>query len=106
MAEESAHAFKTMQQVIEFLRTELRSGDLVVLKGRFASHVVRILYALVGDVKCWVDQCDKSILCEDCPELGVDPTVLAPLVQVPRFSQAYLSPPRGEPRAAAVSEVT
>ncbi len=106
MAEESAHTFKTMQQVIAFLRTELRSGDFVVLKGRFASHIARILYALVGDVKCWVDQCDIRLLCENCPELGVDPTVLAPLVGVPQFSQAYLSPPGGEPRRAVVSEVT
>ena len=106
MAEESAHTFKTMQQVIAFLRTELRSGDFVVLKGRFASHIVRILYALVEDVKCWVDQCDIRLLCENCPELGVDPTVLAPLVGVPQFSQAYLSPPGGEPRRAVVSEVT
>ena len=32
-AEQNAYAFKTMPEVIEFLRSEIRGGDLVVMKG-------------------------------------------------------------------------
>ena len=107
VAEQNAYAFKTMPEVIEFLRSEIRGGDLVVMKGRFASHLVRILFALVADVKCWIDTCDKRFVCDECPELGVDAGVVSELVSVSQFDQTYLSPPGGDDsQATAASETT
>lgn len=39
---DQAHAFRTLREAAEFLRTELRSGDLVLLKGRATDHAARI----------------------------------------------------------------
>jgi UDP-N-acetylmuramoyl-tripeptide--D-alanyl-D-alanine ligase len=63
---------------VEFLKGELRAGDLVLLKGRSSDHLARIYFALIGDVACWTFPCSKKILCDDCPELAV-PEVLVDL---------------------------
>ena len=67
---EDAHHFATIQQAAEFLRAELASGDLVLLKGRTTDHVTRIFFAQLGPIKCWQKQCFKRILCDFCSELG------------------------------------
>lgn len=69
----SAHAFGSLQAAAEFLATELRSGDLVLLKGRTTDHLSRIYFAQLGSVQCWKTDCTKTILCDRCPELGARP---------------------------------
>jgi UDP-N-acetylmuramoyl-tripeptide--D-alanyl-D-alanine ligase len=92
ISSENAHVFKTMRQTADFLRTQIRQDDLVLLKGRFSSHICRLLFAHVADIKCWVTNCDKRILCDRCPELGVSPDVLARYGPLTQFDETFLSP--------------
>ena len=66
-----AHAFPSLQPAAEFLRGELRAGDLVLLKGRTTDHTARAFFAQFASVKCWKDHCTKRMLCDTCWELGV-----------------------------------
>jgi UDP-N-acetylmuramoyl-tripeptide--D-alanyl-D-alanine ligase len=70
MAPASAHGFPTLSEAAQFLRTELRSGDLVLLKGRSTDHATRVFFALLGTVACWRPYCPKTVLCDACWELG------------------------------------
>jgi UDP-N-acetylmuramoyl-tripeptide--D-alanyl-D-alanine ligase len=71
LSPETAHAFPSLQPAAEFLRGELRAGDLVLLKGRTTDHAARIFFAQIGHVACWKDYCAKRMLCDTCWELGV-----------------------------------
>lgn len=66
-----AHAFPSLRSAAEFLQTELRDGDLVLLKGRTTDHAARIFFAQLGQVRCWKTDCDKRMLCDTCWELGM-----------------------------------
>jgi UDP-N-acetylmuramoyl-tripeptide--D-alanyl-D-alanine ligase len=65
----SAHGFVSLREASEFLRRELRSGDLVLLKGRASDHVSRLAFAQFGEIGCWVEGCAKNVECDDCEEL-------------------------------------
>ena len=68
------HASNRVAKVIEILRTELKYGDVVLLKGAFADKYRRILLGLQGQtIRCTVKSCRvKVFFCEDCPLLEVD----------------------------------
>lgn len=67
---ESAHGFFSIAATTDFLRDELRNGDLVLIKGQANHHLSRIYLGLLGEVKCTKPSCSKQILCDRCPELG------------------------------------
>ncbi len=67
-----ARAFTTVEAAAEFLRTELRAGDLVLLKGKRKEHLTRIIFRLAGTIQCDKPSCEKVILCDACAELGAD----------------------------------
>ena len=69
---ESAHGFQTLQEAAHFLRSELRPGDLVLLKGRTTDHATRVFFALFGTVACRRAYCPKTMLCDGCWELGFE----------------------------------
>ena len=71
LSPEAVHAFPSIQGAAEFLKTELRSGDVMLLKGRTTDHATRIFFAQIGTVKCWKEYCGKRMLCDMCPELGL-----------------------------------
>ncbi len=81
----NAHAFPSLRAAAEFLRGELRAGDLVLLKGRGSDHTARLFFAQLGDVACWKEYCAKRMLCDTCWELGVSrkEAAMAKLVTVP-----------------------
>lgn len=64
--------FPTPAKAAEFLRGELREGDLVLLKGRTTDHIARIFFAQFAEVACWKAVCSKTRLCDECWELGAD----------------------------------
>ncbi|MGH9420266.1 MAG: glutamate ligase domain-containing protein, partial [Thermoanaerobaculia bacterium] len=66
-----AHAFESLRVAAEFLHRELRQGDLVLLKGRATDHTARLFFAQLGDVACWKEYCEKTMLCDTCWELGI-----------------------------------
>ena len=65
-----AFAFESLKTAADFLRRELRRGDLVLLKGRTTDHTARLFFAQLGDVSCW-KECKKTMLCDTCWELGI-----------------------------------
>lgn len=92
IAPENAHRFKTMSEAVDFLRTELRAGDLALVKGRFESHLARVSFAQVTEVGCWISRCNKPIPCDCCDELGVSQEVLDRYSPLTPFDQRVLAP--------------
>jgi len=59
--------FPTVREANDFLRSELRAGDLVVLKGSGPSdHLERIVLGYQTTVRCWRAQCGLVIACDAC----------------------------------------
>ncbi len=69
MKPEQALHFKDLYRAALYLRSELRSGDLVLLKGRTADHLSRLFLAQFGPIGCWKTKCEKTFLCDICKEL-------------------------------------
>lgn len=72
------NASNSVDKAIEILGTELKHGDVVLLKGTFAGKYRRILLGLQGKtIKCTVKSCRvKVFFCEDCPLLEVNTTLI------------------------------
>jgi UDP-N-acetylmuramoyl-tripeptide--D-alanyl-D-alanine ligase len=70
MKPDNAYAFFTVQKASEFLKGELRKGDLVLLKGRTSDHLSRIFLAQLGSVTCELETCSRQHLCDRCGDLG------------------------------------
>jgi UDP-N-acetylmuramoyl-tripeptide--D-alanyl-D-alanine ligase len=77
---ERVWGFRSVREVAEFLRSELRRGDLVLLKGRTSDHLSRIFFFQTGHVACWVNECTIRDVCDRCPKLGYSPAVQLPLL--------------------------
>ena len=59
--------FPTVRSASDFLRAELRAGDLVVLKGSGPSdHLERIVLEHQSTVRCWRAQCGLVLACDSC----------------------------------------
>ena len=69
MKPEHAHHFKDLYRAVLYLQSELRSGDLVLLKGRITDHLSRLFLAQFGPIGCWKTKCGKTFLCDICKEL-------------------------------------
>lgn len=69
---EQAHAFFSISDATEFLRHALRKGDLVLIKGKTSHHLSRVYLGLLGEIKCSIPSCSRQILCDRCPELGLE----------------------------------
>jgi hypothetical protein len=69
MNRDSALAFRTLPDAANFLKSELRAGDLVLLQGWVERHVERAILAQLGSISCWLERCPKFMQCERCPEL-------------------------------------
>ena len=73
MSAERIHRLATVQEAADFLLREIRSGDLILLRGRADDHLSRIYFALWRKVKCRKTDCRFIPLCDWCAELGFDP---------------------------------
>jgi UDP-N-acetylmuramoyl-tripeptide--D-alanyl-D-alanine ligase len=73
MAKASVHAYDDIRDAATFLKSELRSGDLVLSKGWQGRHMERISLSQIGDIACWMERCPKIVPCEMCPELKLVP---------------------------------
>ena len=66
----SIQGFSSIREAAMYLQTELRKGDLVLLKGSFkADHLLRLILNRTNPVQCWKDQCDVDVFCDKCPQL-------------------------------------
>ena len=70
-------------QAASYLRQELRTGDLVLLKGETRDHLARLFFAQLGRVDCWKEVCRKNMLCDICWELGLSSNDMRTGVTVP-----------------------
>jgi aminoacyl-tRNA hydrolase len=63
------HVFSQVRNAAEFINSISREGDLVLLKGSWKQdHLLRIILARNGAVKCWRDDCRRTIFCDACPD--------------------------------------
>jgi UDP-N-acetylmuramoyl-tripeptide--D-alanyl-D-alanine ligase len=68
--------FATVRAASEFLRDELRAGDLVLLKGSGPSdHLERIVLEQQMTVRCWRAHCGLVLACDSC-DLLTSPAAL------------------------------
>ena len=70
---DGAQGFLRFEDAAEFLRRELRAGDLALLRGRTCDHLSRLYFALLGEVDCHVPTCDRRRPCDECARLGFTP---------------------------------
>jgi UDP-N-acetylmuramoyl-tripeptide--D-alanyl-D-alanine ligase len=61
--------FYDIRAAADFLRHELREGDLVMLRSRRIDHLDRIYLTMTTQVGCWRNRCPKHTDCSQCPEL-------------------------------------
>ena len=66
---DAAHSFRELPEVSEFLRAELRPGDLVLLRGASRRHFERLYFAHLGPILCWKKHCPIYRPCDTCHEL-------------------------------------
>jgi UDP-N-acetylmuramoyl-tripeptide--D-alanyl-D-alanine ligase len=66
MAPECARGFHDFVRAAEFLKSELRAGDLALLRGQTFHHLGRICYLIEGAIACTRTHCERRILCDDC----------------------------------------
>jgi UDP-N-acetylmuramoyl-tripeptide--D-alanyl-D-alanine ligase len=67
----SIRAFSHVRDASAYLKTLLRDGDLVLLKGtNKQDHLMRIVMACEQEVACWRDDCERITLCRECPDLS------------------------------------
>jgi UDP-N-acetylmuramoyl-tripeptide--D-alanyl-D-alanine ligase len=81
MRQDCVRAFPTQNEAGAFLRSELREGDLLLLRASLTDHGERIYWAQYGTVGCSRLTCSRLHLCDVCPELhpGLERTrALAP----------------------------
>lgn len=71
MATEMVYGFTGVHAAAAFLRSTLRSGDLVLVKGRIAEHLERIVLEQVGHVRCRAIRCGLKGSCETCFRSGL-----------------------------------
>lgn len=65
--DQSLLAFSDIRDAATWARTELRAGDLVLLKGsNKADHLVRLMLDRYTVVRCWRERCRRSYFCGSC----------------------------------------
>lgn len=69
MKPECVHAFAGLEEAARYLKSELRKGDLVLLKGRSSDHLSRIFFAQFGAIGCWKEKCSRRYVCDVCEDL-------------------------------------
>ncbi len=67
MKPKSVLSFADLREAANYLKSELRRGDLALLKGRVTDHMSRVFFAQFGTIG-WKTQCRKRIICDFCEE--------------------------------------
>jgi len=61
--------FDDLRKLSTFLKSTLRSGDLMLLRGRTTDHITRVYHAQLKEVSCWKTHCTERNICDHCSEL-------------------------------------
>ena len=59
-------AFRTPEEVSDFIRSTAVADELILLKGSVDLHLERIALSWKHDVKCWARSCGHNSGCVDC----------------------------------------
>lgn len=70
LAEARTLAFGTYVEAARHLRPMLEHGDVVLLKADRNQQLPRLLYSLVGEVRCTIATCKRRMVCDDCDRFG------------------------------------
>ncbi len=70
MSPDQVWSFYDIKDASDHLKSELRAGDLVLIRGRRVDHLDRLYFSLVGDVTCWRNSCHRKDQCHSCPNLN------------------------------------
>jgi UDP-N-acetylmuramoyl-tripeptide--D-alanyl-D-alanine ligase len=66
------HAFALVREAAEHIRATVREGDLVLVRGgNKVDHLLRVILARQGRVRCWREACRRQIFCDDCRLVAV-----------------------------------
>jgi UDP-N-acetylmuramyl pentapeptide synthase len=66
MEKEKVFHFTELQQASIFLKENLRSGDLVLLRGRLSDHMERIYLSQFSEICCVKKSCSLRKPCDFC----------------------------------------
>jgi len=58
-----------IEQAADWLKSQLRDGDLVFIKGRLTDHLTRIAFSQFGEIGCWKSTCHYQHSCDVCNQL-------------------------------------
>jgi UDP-N-acetylmuramoyl-tripeptide--D-alanyl-D-alanine ligase len=78
------NAFLRLEDAARFLQSEVRAGDLVLLRGTHADHLSRLYLSQVSKVECWRNSCGRRGLCDICPQLTQKPRRRSRLIRIAR----------------------
>ena len=93
MKPDCVRAFADLREAALYLKSELRQGDLVLLKGRSSDHLSRIFFAQFGAIGCWKEKCSRRYVCDLCEDLRPQFDLQAALAQSYLYgSAASLNP--------------
>ena len=68
-AEDALLVFNHVRDAADFINTNTREGDLVLLKGtNKQDHLLRIILARENGIACWRDDCQRFTQCSECPD--------------------------------------
>ena len=83
------HSIPDLAALADFLKSELRDGDLVFLKGRTTDHLSRVVFAQYGSIGCWTTSCRIHRICDVCrllqPEFDLGQTLSAGIAPAPHL---------------------
>ena len=85
MKPECVRTYPSQKDAGAYLLSELREGDLLLLRCNMTDHADRIYWAQFGSVGCLRMHCDLSCMCDSCSELrpGLEGALALPASQRP-----------------------
>jgi UDP-N-acetylmuramoyl-tripeptide--D-alanyl-D-alanine ligase len=66
MRADQVWSFYNIEEAAAHVKRDLRSGDLLLVRGRVVDHMMRIYLSMVQDVECWINYCPKYTDCVHC----------------------------------------
>ncbi|MDP2323697.1 MAG: aminoacyl-tRNA hydrolase [Gammaproteobacteria bacterium] len=71
-AEDALRVFRNVRDAAEYLKAQIKTDDLVLLKGtNKQDHLLRLILARQDGIACWRDDCQRHAFCNECPDRGV-----------------------------------
>lgn len=67
---ENVRTFYRIRDAANHLKGTLRSGDVVLLRGRRVDHLDRIPLSMLQEVTCWKEECHLVKRCDKCRKLN------------------------------------